>query len=106
MNSTLKSLLFWIGLVVIGALIWNFSNTFQKGDDLVSFSAFMDLVDAQKIEAVTISGNEITAKPTVPEASKAGYRTYAPDYPDLIKELREKKVQITATHEATTSWTA
>jgi len=107
MNSTLKSLLFWIGLVVIGFLIWNFSNTFQKSEDLVSFSAFMDLVDAQKIADVTISGNEIVAKPTVAEGpSKSGYRTYAPNYPELVKELREKKVAISATHEATTSWTA
>ena len=49
MNSTLKSLLFWIGLVVIGALIWQFSNNLQKAEKLVSFTEFMDLVDSQKI---------------------------------------------------------
>jgi cell division protease FtsH len=107
MNSTLKSLLFWIGLVVIGALIWNFSNTFQKSEELVSFTQFMKLVDGDKITEVTVSGNEITAKPTVSEGpTKTGYRTYAPAYPDLVKELRAKNVEVYATREATTSWTA
>src|SRR5205823_11684966 len=98
MNSTLKSLLFWIGLVVIGFLIWQFSNNFQKSEKPVSFSEFIELVDSQKISDVTINANEITAKPTVADtASSGGYRTYAPVYPDLVKELREKKVAITAT---------
>ena len=30
LNSTLKSLLFWMVLVVVGVLIWNFSTTFQR----------------------------------------------------------------------------
>ena len=30
MNSTLKSLLFWMALVVLGVLIWNFSTHFQQ----------------------------------------------------------------------------
>src|SRR3954464_4652486 len=106
MNSTLKSLLFWIGLVVIGALIWQFSSNIQKSEELVTFSEFMDKVDSQKIAEVTISGNEITAKPTLTDAAnKTGYRTFAPDYPDLVKELRDKKVAIAATREATTPWT-
>jgi len=66
----------------------------------------MDKVDSQKIAEVTISGNEITAKPTLTDAAnKTGYRTFAPDYPDLVKELRDKKVAIAATREATTPWT-
>jgi hypothetical protein len=67
MNSTLKTLLFWIGLFVIGALIWQFSANFQKGEKLVSFTDLMDLVDSEKISEVMISGNELTAKPTVPD---------------------------------------
>ena len=30
LNSTLKSLLFWMVLVVVGVLIWNFSTNFQR----------------------------------------------------------------------------
>ena len=32
MNSTLKSLLFWMVLVVVGVLVWNFSTRFQTRD--------------------------------------------------------------------------
>ena len=106
MNSTLKSLLFWLVLVVIGALIWQFSSTLQKTEELVSFTKFMEYVDNNQITSVEISGNEITAKSVGAEgATKPGYRTYAPPYPDLVKELRDKKVAITATRESNTSWT-
>ena len=35
MNSTLKSLLFWVVLVAIALLIWEFSSTFQRGGELI-----------------------------------------------------------------------
>ena len=44
MNSTLKSLLFWMVLVVIGVLVWNFSTRFQRSDQAISFSTFMTQV--------------------------------------------------------------
>jgi len=34
MNSTLKSLLFWLVIVVIGAAIWSFS-TLQRSDETI-----------------------------------------------------------------------
>ena len=45
MNSTLKSLLFWMVLVVVGVLIWNFSTKFQQHERTVTFSEFMSWVD-------------------------------------------------------------
>ena len=30
LNSTLKSLVFWVVLVVVGVIIWNFSTKFQQ----------------------------------------------------------------------------
>ena len=41
MNSTLKSLLFWMVLVVVGVLVWTFSTRFQAHDQAVSFSNFV-----------------------------------------------------------------
>jgi cell division protease FtsH len=106
LNSTLKSLLFWLVLVVIGALIWQFSSNFQRSETLVPFTKFMDLVQKEQIASVTISGNEITAQTSGGDsASKVAYRTYAPNYPDLVKELRAKNVEIEATRESNTSWT-
>jgi cell division protease FtsH len=93
-------------LVVIGALIWQFSSNFQRSETLVPFTKFMDLVQKEQIASVTISGNEITAQTSGGDsASKVAYRTYAPNYPDLVKELRAKNVEIEATRESNTSWT-
>ena len=60
MNSTLKSLLFWMVLVVVGVLIWNFSTKFQQKEQPVQFSEFMTRVDAGQIASVAITGQEIT----------------------------------------------
>jgi cell division protease FtsH len=106
LNSTLKSLLFWLVLVVIGALIWQFSSNLQKSEELVSFTKFLQLVSNKQITSVEISGNEITARAVgADSATNPGYRAYFPDYPDLVKELRAAEVEIRATRESGTSWT-
>ena len=68
MNSTLKSLLFWMVLVVILALIWNFS-AFQGASSEITFSDFMGRVKKQEVAEVTFVGNEITGKFTATDAS-------------------------------------
>ena len=66
MNSTLKSLVFWVVLVVIGVLIWNFSTRFQHPERSVKFSEFMSWADSGGLASVTITGQDITGfKPAV-----------------------------------------
>ena len=60
MNSTLKSLLFWMVLVVVGVLIWNFSTNFNQRDSEITFSEFMRKVDQGQVASVVITGNEVT----------------------------------------------
>ncbi len=107
MNSTLKSLLFWLVFIVCGVLIWQFTTTLQKSAQLVSFTKFMEYVDTDQINSVLISGNEITAKATgAAKPASAAYRTYAPVVDgNLIAYLKEKQVVIEATDAANTSWT-
>jgi cyanate permease len=45
LNSTLKSLVFWMVLAVVGVLVWNFSSNFQRKETPVSFSEFISWVD-------------------------------------------------------------
>ena len=47
MNSTLKSLLFWMVLVVVGVLIWQFSTRLQNQNDEISFTQFLQKVAGQ-----------------------------------------------------------
>ena len=44
-NPTLRSLLFWMVLVVVGVLIWNFSTDFQTRDTAQTFSEFVVQVE-------------------------------------------------------------
>jgi cell division protease FtsH len=108
-NSTLKSVLFWVVLVVILALIWNFSSQLQGTSVEVSFSAFLDKVEKGDVSEVTFSGNEIIGKYNTTSADTAakGFYTYAPpQYDGLANKLREKQVGITAKRETASTWMA
>ena len=101
MNSTLKSLVFWMALVIIGVIVWNFSTQLQTNLQPLSFSEFMGAVDAGQIERVTIAGNEITGVNTANES----FRSYAPpQYEGLANRLIERNVIVSAREAATSPW--
>ncbi len=103
MNSTLKSLVFWTALVVIGVLVWNVSNQFQTSHKPLTFSEFMGSVDAGQIDRVTITGNEITG---VNKANES-FRTYAPpQYEGLANKLIERNVAVAAREPTASPWAA
>jgi cell division protease FtsH len=103
LNSTLKSLAFWIVLVLVGILVWNISTRFQPSQKAEKFSEFMSKVDAGQISSVTIVGNEITY------TSKTGdsFRTYAPaQYEGLANKLIERNVVVSAREATASPWAA
>ena len=101
MNSSLKSLVFWMALVIIGVIVWNFSTQLQTSLQPLSFSEFMASVDAGQIERVTIAGNEITGANTANES----FRTYAPpQYEGLANRLIERSVVVSAREATTSPW--
>ena len=102
MNSTLKSLLFWMALVVLGVLIWNFSTKFQSGSPrTVNFSEFMQSADSGTIARVTITGQEING------FTKANdhFQTYAPaQYDGLVNKLIDRGVVVKAKEPTASPW--
>ena len=103
MNSTLKSLVFWLVLIVVGALVWNFSSNFQRKETSVSFSEFVSWVDAGQVDTVTITGSEITGT----TKGKEFFRTFAPlQYEGLANRLIEKRVVVNAKEPAASPWAA
>ncbi len=101
MNSTLKSLLFWMVLVVIGVLVWNFSTRFQRSDQAISFSTFMTQVQAGQVSSVTITGNEISGVLKTNDS----FRTHAPtQYEGLANKLIEGGVVVVAKDPTTSPW--
>ncbi len=103
MNTTLKSLVFWIVLVAVGGLVWNFSTRFQTNQKPETFSEFMSKVDGGQVARATITGNEITY------TSKAGdnFRTYAPpQYEGLANKLIDRNVVVAAREPTASPWAA
>jgi cell division protease FtsH len=104
LNSTLKSLLFWMVLVLVVVLIWNFSANFQQRDSVISFSDFIEKVNSGQVASVTITGSEVTGLYKAPNET---FRTYAPaQYEGLANKLIEKGVQVTAKEPSVSPWSS
>jgi len=101
LNSTLKSLLFWVVLFVVGVLIWNFSTKFQSHERTASFSEFIQWVDSGTVAGVTITGQDIAG------TTKTGdrFHTYAPSqYDGLANKLIERGVQVDSKEPTASPW--
>ena len=93
MNSRVKNLLFWVFVCLFMILLFNlFTVPNQHPEDPVIFSEFMAHLERGDVEKVIIKHNNISA------ILRDGNRiqTYSVEYPDLVKVLREKSVQIEA----------
>jgi len=91
MNSRVKNLLFWVVVGLFMILLFNlFSVPTHAPEEEVIFSDFMANLDKGKFEKVIIKGNHISGV----LKDQTRIRTYSADYPDLVKVLREKRVQI------------
>jgi cell division protease FtsH len=102
-NSTIRSAVFWLVLILVGGLVWNFSTKYQAAAKSLSFSEFMASVDAGQVERVTITGNDING---VNKANEP-FRTYAPtQYENLANKLIERNVVVTARQPTDSPWAA
>ncbi|MEE8606775.1 MAG: ATP-dependent zinc metalloprotease FtsH [Nitrospiraceae bacterium] len=93
MNSRAKNLLFWVVVAMFMILLFNlFSVPTHAPEEEVIFSDFMAYLEKGEVTKVEIKGNNIKA------ILRDGtlIRTYAVEYPDLVKILRERHVQIDA----------
>src|SRR5262247_2863371 len=93
MNSRAKNLLFWVVVGLFMILLFNlFSVPTHAPEEEVIFSDFMAKLDKGDIEKVIIKSNHVSAV----LKDKTRIRTYTAEYPDFVKVLREKCVQIEA----------
>jgi cell division protease FtsH len=102
-NSTVKTVVFWLVIVVSAFLLWTVVKQGSSGqkDREVNFSQFMLDVDQGKVAEVTIIGMEIRGK----ESDSSLFHTTVPaNYPDMIKTLRDKNVNITIKDISNGSW--
>jgi cell division protease FtsH len=100
-NSTTRSLLFWMVLVVAVALIWSVSSQFRPGETPVDFSEFIRWVETGVVDRVELSGNEIIGT----ASSGERFSTYAPpQYEGLANKLLERDVVVEAKAATASPW--
>ncbi len=95
-----RSLVMWLLIGITMILLFNLFSVPPKGEKEIIFSEFISKVESGEVEEVTIKENDITGR--LKDGSK--FRTYAVDYPELVKELRSKNVKITAKPPEQTPW--
>ena len=90
-------------MIVLVALVWNFSSRFQRNESMFSFSEFVSMVDSGQVARVKITGNELTGL----TQAKEPFRTYIPfQYEGLVNRLIEKKVIVEAREPTASPWAA
>ncbi len=101
MNSTTRSLLFWMVLVVAVVLVWSLSSQFRTSDTPVDFSEFIRWVDTGVVDRVELTGNEIVGT----SSSGERFSTYAPpQYEGLANKLLERDVVVQANAATASPW--
>jgi cell division protease FtsH len=102
-NSTVKTVVFWLVIVLCAVLLWQVVTSSKGGvkEADVSFSQFLSDVDQGKVKDVTITGTEVKGK----LQEGGAFRTTAPaNYPDMYKALRDKGVNINIHDQQGNSW--
>jgi cell division protease FtsH len=103
-NSTFKTIAFWLVIVLSAFLLWQVvksSNSGQKEKD-INFSQFMSDVDKGNVREVTVTGPEVRGKYT----DNTGFHTTVfSNYPEMIDKLSAKGVNITVRDVNGGSWT-
>ncbi|HEV2276147.1 MAG TPA: ATP-dependent zinc metalloprotease FtsH [Acidobacteriaceae bacterium] len=105
MNSTVKTIIFWVFIVACLVLLWQIvqKSTGMSHDREVSFSQFMQDAQSGKVADVTVvNNNEVHGHYA---SDKEAFHTIVPaNYPDMFKILQDNKVGITVKDTQGSSW--
>ena len=100
MSQSSKHIALWLVLALIILAVFSVFNKQHGREPEVVFSEFMTAVERGDVQKVTIQGHNIQGEYKNGER----FRTFAPNDPELVKSLREKKVKIAAKPEEDSPW--
>jgi len=93
-NSTVKTVAFWLVILLSGVLLWQVVKAGGGGakEQATTFSKFMADVNHGDVSKVTISGTDVHGNY---KSGNAGFHLVIPaNYPDMYKELTDKGVEV------------
>ncbi|MBF0480898.1 MAG: ATP-dependent zinc metalloprotease FtsH [Desulfovibrionaceae bacterium] len=100
MNSFTKNFLLWAAISLVMVVLFNLFNQPPAPQSKLSYTDFLQKVDAAQVVSVKIQGQRISGV----GADDKRFLTYAPEDPSLVANLIAHKVQIMAEPEEENPW--
>jgi len=100
LNPFYKNLSLWLVITLMMIMLYNLFNQPQLAETDISYSDFLQMVEAEQITEVIIQGQELL----VTDRDRSKFKVYAPQDSNLIDTLRRKGVAIKAKPEAESPW--
>ena len=100
-TQPIKNIFFWLGAGLLLIILWSLLQTPGMVKTDINFSQFIDDVEAGRIAQVTIEGIQASGKMKDGSSFKT---VLPPQYDDLVKVLRENKVDIVVKDANRSTW--
>lgn len=101
LNSTVKTLLLWVVLIVTGVLLWQVVQRTQGGSEKdKDFSYILNEIEKGSVENVEITGSEVKGK----FKDGSAFKTTMPNYPEFFKTLIAKGVTFKVKEPTQSPW--
>ncbi|MFZ1929772.1 MAG: ATP-dependent zinc metalloprotease FtsH, partial [Candidatus Sulfotelmatobacter sp.] len=103
MNSTVKTVAFWLVIGLSALLLWEVIQQGRGGqkDKEVNFTQFLNDVNQGNVHEVTIDGQQVHGKA---RDGSAFHTTVPANYPDMFKTLNDKGVSVNIKDVNSGSW--
>jgi len=92
LNPFYRNIAFWLVISLVMVLLFNLFKRPQVKPEPINFSQFIAAVERGEIGSVTIQGNKLSGR----YLDGREFKLFIPEYPDLVRDLREKGVVISA----------
>jgi len=102
MNNLGRNIALWVAVALFLVVLFNVfqPSTSQTAASQIAYSSFLDEVNNNQVQSVTISGQDISG------TTKDGktFETYAPEDPNLVSKLEAASVNVTAKPQDSGNW--
>jgi cell division protease FtsH len=101
LNSTVKTLLLWVVLIITGVLLWQVVQRTQSGTEKdKDFSYILNEIEKGSVDNVEITGSEVKGK----FKDGTSFKTTMPNYPEFFKTLIAKGVTFKVKEPTQSPW--